>query len=154
MIEITVHIKPACAQRFAALLRTAAELESDRGQAKAYRGAARQIERAPGIRRPAARTQRPAPARPAPSRPASTRPHRYTPRVQRPNGRAIDSRAVERVVTGDHPLPVLSRVEARTACWHLTQLGCPASEIAERVRIAKRTVHRWRAQDRGAVQTR
>lgn len=146
MIEITIRVKPGCAQRFAALLRTAAELEADRGQARSYRGAARRIERAPGIRRPAARTQRPAPARPAPPRP-----HRYTPRVQRPTSRVIDSRAVERVVTGDHPLPVLSRVEARTACWFLTQLGCPASEIAERVRIAKRTVHRWRAEDRQVV---
>jgi hypothetical protein len=154
MIEITIRVKPACAGRLAALLRTAAELEADRGQAKAYRGAARRIERAPGIRRPAARTQRPAPARQKSTRPPATRPHRYTPRVQRPTGRAIDERAVQRVVSGDHPLPVLSRAEARTACWHLTQLGCPASEIAERVRIAKRTVHRWRAEDRQQVTTR
>jgi hypothetical protein len=151
MIEITIRVKPACAARLAAILRTTADLEEDRGQAKAYRGAARRIERTPGIRRPAARTQRPAPARQKSTRPTAPRPHRYTPRVQRPNSRAIDERAVQRVVAGDHPFPVLSRVEARTACWHLTQLGCSASEIAERVRIAKRTVHRWRAEDRQAV---
>jgi hypothetical protein len=133
MIEITLRVKPACAQRFAALLRTAAACETDRGQARAYRGAARSIERAPGIRRPA------------------TRLYHYTPRVQRPQHRAIDEGAVQRVILGERPFPVLTRAEARKACWHLTQLDVPASEIAERVRIAQRTVHRWRAEDRQAV---
>lgn len=143
MIEITVRVKPACAARLAALLRTTAETEPDRGQAKAYRGAARSIERV-------ARTGR---------RPAHTRPHtaatpapiRYTPRVQRPRHGGIDDAAVTRVVLGLRPMPVLSRDEARLACWYLTQHEAPASEIAERVRIAKRTVHRWRAEDREAM---
>lgn len=147
MIEITIRVKPACAARLAALLRTTADLEADRGQAKAYRGAARSIERA-------TRTGR---------RPAHTRPHtpapaprtfRYTPRVQRPQHDGIDETAVTRVVLGLRPLPVLSRDEARLACWYLTQHEAPASEIAERVRIAKRTVHRWRAEDRQAVTSR
>lgn len=130
MIEITIQLKPSSAARFAALLRTAAACETDRGQAKAYRGAARAVERAPGLRRPA---------------------DRYTPRVQRPQHKAIDEGAVQRVILGERPFPVLTRAEARRACWQLTQLDCPASEIAERVRIAQRTVHRWRAEDRQAV---
>lgn len=133
MIEITLRIKPGCARRFADLLRTAAACEPDRGQAKAYRGAARTIERAPGIRRP------------------GSRPYAYTPRVQRPQHDVIDEGALRRVILGERPFPVLTRAEARKACWHLTQLDCPASEIAERVRIAQRTVHRWRAEDRQAV---
>ncbi|MGW3135947.1 hypothetical protein [Streptomyces sp. NPDC001139] len=133
MIEITLRLKPACARRFADLLRTAAASETDRGQAKAYRGAARSIERAPGIRHATAGT------------------YRYTPRVQRPQHKAIDEGALRRVIRGERPFPVLTRAEARKACWHLTQLDCPASEIAERVRIAQRTVHRWRAEDRQAV---
>ncbi|MFF7452152.1 MULTISPECIES: hypothetical protein [unclassified Streptomyces] len=143
MIEITIRVKPACAARLAALLRTTADLETDRGQAKAYRGAARSIERI-------TRTGR---------RPAHTRPHtvaaptpiRYTPRVQRPRHGGIDEAAVTRVVLGLRPMPVLSRDEARLACWYLTQHEAPAGEIADRVRVAKRTVHRWRAEDRQGV---
>ncbi|MFC8515530.1 hypothetical protein [Streptomyces sp. NPDC057257] len=149
MIEITIRLKPSCAHRFAALLRTTALTEPDRGQARAYRGAARRIERTPGLRRPAP-TKRPAPVK----APAAPRPHRYTPRAQRPHHRGIDERAVQRVVLGLRPLPVLSRAEARLACWHLTQHEAPASEIAERIHVAKRTVHRWRAEDRKAVTTR
>lgn len=144
MIEITLRVKPACAHRLAALLRSTAELETDRGQAKALRGAARRIEHA-------TRTEQ-RPARPRPHSAAPTpRPFRYTPRVQRPRHDGIDEAAVTSVVLGLRPLPVLSRDEARLACWYLTQHDAPAGEIAERVRIAKRTVHRWRAEDRKAV---
>ena len=145
MIEITVRVKPSCAVRLAALLRSAADLETDRGQAKAYRGAARRIERLTRTSRRPATQHRPAEPKPTP------RPFRYTPRVVRPNHQVVDESAVMRVVLGLRPLPVLSRDEARLACWHLTQHDAPASEIAERVRIAKRTVHRWRAEDRQAV---
>lgn len=143
MIEITVRLKPGCALRFAELLRDSAATEQDRGQAKAYRGAARQIERlARTGRRPATRTAAQLPA---------AQPIRFTPRVQRPRHEDIDERAVQRVVLGLRPLPELSRNEARLACWYLTRHEAPASEIADRVRIAKRTVHRWRAEDRQAV---
>lgn len=149
MIDVIVRVKPGCAPRVAALLRTAAEIEADRGQAKALRGAARRIERL-------TRTKRTAPRRPpkpkAATRPApAVRPIRYTPRVQRPHHREIDERAVQRVVLGLRPLPVLTRAEARLACWHLTVGGCSAPEIAERLSIAQRTVHRWRAEDQQAV---
>jgi len=158
MIEITIRLKPGRATAFASLLRAIADMESDRGQAKRYRGAARQIERLPKAtrserRRPTRSTSgRPKLARTAPTRPASApRPLRYTPRVQRPKHQEIDEGAVQRVVLGIHPLPVLTREEARLACWHLTGRGCSAPEIAERLFVAQRTVHRWRAEDQQAV---
>lgn len=144
MIEITLRVKPACAARLAALLRTTADLEPDRGQAKAYRGAARRLERVTRTGRRPAHTQPHTPA-------TGPRPIRYTPRIQRPRHQSIDETAVTRVVLGLRPLPLLSRDEARLACWYLTQHEAPASEIAERVRVAQRTVHRWRAEDRQAV---
>jgi DNA-binding NarL/FixJ family response regulator len=145
MIEITVRVKPGCAPRVAALLRTAAEIEADRGQAKALRGAARRIERL-------TRTNRTAPPRRRPEPKTSTaRPIRYRPRVQRPHHPEIDERAVQRVVLGLRPLPVLTRAEARLACWHLTARGCSAPEIAERLCVAQRTVHRWRAEDQAVT---
>ncbi|WP_328436973.1 hypothetical protein OHA71_06655 [Streptomyces sp. NBC_00444] len=127
MIEITIRVKnPDAARRLAALLRTAAADEPHRGQARSFRGVARRLEQL-------------------------TRPIRYTPRASRPAHPGIDEEAVQRAVLGQHPIPVLSRTEARLACWHLTQRQCAAAEIADRIRIAKRTVHRWRAEDREAV---
>ena len=149
MIEITIRLKPGCAADFAALLRTTAAAEPDPGQARHYRGAARQIERQTRARRP--RPQQPAARQRPATRTDSARPIRYTPRVQRPRHRGIDDGAVQRVVEGLRPLPTLSRAEARLACWQLTERGCPAVEIAERIRIAKRTVHRWRAEDQQGV---
>lgn len=154
MIEITIRLKPGRATAFASLLRAAADLETDRGQAKRYRGAARQIERLPKATRSENRHRytRPAPVRAASVRPASApRPLRYTPRVQRPKHPEIDEAAVQRVVLGIHPLPVLTREEARLACWHLTGRGCSAPEIAERLFVAQRTINRWRAEDRQVV---
>ncbi|MFG2780777.1 hypothetical protein ACGFY7_23355 [Streptomyces prunicolor] len=150
MIEITIRLKPGRALHFAALLRAIADLEGDRGQAKHYRGGARQIERHTRTRRP--RPQRPAqrPQRPA-SRTDSVRPFRYTPRVQRPHHPGIDESAVQRVLLGLRPLPILSRAEARLACWHLTGDGCSAPEIARRLSVAQRTINRWRAEDRQAA---
>lgn len=126
MIEITIRVKPACAARLAALLRNCASTEPDRGQAKAYRGAARRLEHA-------------------------TRPVRYMPRTPRPAHREIDEEAVQRVVLGLRPLPQLSRTEARLACLQLTRRQCPALEIADRVQVAPRTVQRWRAEDQKQV---
>lgn len=148
MIEVTIRIKPGRAGAFAALLRRTAAVEPDRGQARAFRGAARRIERLTP-RRPAPRPQRA--AAPAANTP---RPHRYTPRVQRPRHQHIDERAVQRVVSGEQPLPLLTRAEARLACWYLTQRACSAPEIAARIRVAQRTVHRWRSEDRQEVQPR
>lgn len=139
MIQITIRLKPGRANGFADLLRALAAVESDRGQAKAYRGGARQIERATRAK--------PAP-RPAPP---VVRPLRYTPRVQRPKHPGIDEAAVQRVVLGIRPLPVLTRDEARLACWYLTADGCSAPEIADRLTVAQRTVVRWRSEDRQAV---
>ncbi|WP_262058565.1 hypothetical protein [Streptomyces sp. STR69] len=151
MIEITIRLKPGRALHFAALLRTAADLETDPGQAKHYRGAARHIERLPKSRT----LPRRRPGRPTPTRPASgPRPIRYTPRVQRPRHPGIDESAVQCVVLNVHPLPVLSRAEARLACWHLTGRGYSAAEIADRLQVAQRTINRWRAEDRQAVTTR
>ncbi|HTL15110.1 MAG TPA: hypothetical protein VL251_08450 [Thermomonas sp.] len=142
MIEITIRVKPGCAARVAELLRRTAAVEPDRGQARALRGAARRLERLTPRR----------PARQATAPNANTpRPHRYTPRVQRPRHQHIDERAVQRVVLGEQPLPLLTRAEARLACWYLTQRACSAPEIASRVRVAQRTVHRWRAEDRQAA---
>lgn len=143
MIEITIRVRPSCAARLASLLRATAETETSPGQAKTYRGAARRLEQLVRIdRRPA--------AQPRNTR-SGPRPIRYTPQVQRPSNAGVDESAVQRVVLGLRPLPVLSRDEARLACWYLTQHDAPASEIAERVSITKRTVHRWRAEDRQAV---
>lgn len=145
MIEITIRLKPGRAAAFGHLLRALADLESDRGQAKAYRGAARRAEHL-------ARTKpavRPAP-RPV-AEPTGPRPFRYRPQVHRPKHPGIDERAVQRVVLGIRPFPVLSREEARLACWHLTTGGCSAPEIAQRLGVAQRTINRWRAEDRQAV---
>ncbi|MFC9847756.1 hypothetical protein ACFWFF_01400 [Streptomyces sp. NPDC060223] len=126
MIEITVRLKPGRARHFAGLLRTAAAIEADRGQAKAFRGAARHLEHA-------------------------TRPLRYTPPVKRPRHREIDEEAVQRVVRGLRPYPVLSPAEARLACRRLTAARVAASEIADRVRTTQRTVNRWRAEDQAVT---
>lgn len=143
MIEITIRVRPSCAARFAALLRATAQTETSPGQAKAYRGAARRLEQLARVdRRPAAQ---------APDANSGPRPIRYTPQAQRPTYKGVDERAVQRVVLGHRPLPVLTRDEARLACWHLTQQRCSAPEIAERIHVNQRTVHRWRAEDRQAV---
>lgn len=128
MIEITIRLNtPDTARRFAKNLRALAADEAHPGQDRAFRSAAVQLERL-------------------------TRPVRYTPRVQRPKNREIDELAIRRVVRGERPLPVLSRTEARLACLQLTQRGHSAAEVAERIRVVKRTVERWRAEDqRGAV---
>lgn len=127
MIEITVRVKnPAAARALARMLREAAEDELDAGQCRHWRGAARRLEEA-------------------------ARPFRYTPRVQRPKHREIDDEAVRRVVRGDRPLPLLTRSEARLACWHLTVQGRSAAEIAERVDVVQRTVIRWRSEDQGVT---
>lgn len=150
MIDVIVRVKPGCAPRVAALLRTAAEIEADRGQAKALRGAARRIERLTRTNRTTPQRRPPKPK--AATRPAPTiKPIRYKPRVQRPHHPETDERAVQRVVLGLRPFPVLTRAEARLACWHLTARGCSAQEIAERLCVAQRTVHRWRAEDQQAV---
>lgn len=123
MIEVTVRVKnPAAARTLAELLRSVAEAEGDRGQAKCWRGAARQLEQI-------------------------ARPFRYKPKVRRPQHRDIDHEAVRRVVRGDRPLPLLTRDEARLACWYLTARGVAAAEIAERIDVDPRTVWRWRAED-------
>lgn len=127
MIEIPVRVKnPAAARTLAELLRAVAEAESDRGQAKCWRGAARQLEQV-------------------------ARPFRYTPRIQRPRHTGIDHEAVRRVVRGEHPLPLLTRDEARLACWHLTARGRSAAEIAGLVAVSQRTVTRWRTEDQGVT---
>ncbi|MGX1909035.1 hypothetical protein ACWIID_09250 [Streptomyces phaeochromogenes] len=127
MIEITIRLKgPSQARRLATLLRTLADTDPDRGQAKTYRGAARRLEHL-------------------------ARPIRYTPRVQRPAHAELDEEAVQRVVRGHRPLPTLSPTEARIVCWQLTARRCSAAEIAARVGVAPRTVNRWRAEDRQVV---
>ncbi|RPE40222.1 hypothetical protein EDD90_3258 [Streptomyces sp. Ag109_O5-1] len=128
MIEITIRLNtPDSARRFAGHLRALAATEAHRGQARQFRGTARRLEQ---LTRPVLH---------------------YAPRVRRPAHPGIDEGAVQRVVAGHQPFPVLSRDEARLACWHLTQRACPAPEIAARIRVAQRTVHRWRAEDRQAV---
>lgn len=127
MIAVTVRVKdPAAARVLVELLRSAAAAETDRGQARHWRGAARRLE-------------------------SAVRPFRYTPRVQRPTHLGIDDEAVRRVVRGEHPLPLLTRAEARLACWHLTVRGCSAAEIADRVKVVQRTVVRWRSEDQGVT---
>ncbi|RRQ79374.1 hypothetical protein CQW39_09505 [Streptomyces griseofuscus] len=125
MIDVTVRVKsPTAARLLAGLLRQAAADEADRGQARHWRGAARRLDEC--VRLP-----------------------RYAPRVRRPQAAEIDHSAVRRVVTGAHPLPVLTRDEARLACWHLMVNGCSITESAERLGVRPRTVSRWRAEDLG-----
>ncbi|WP_151480651.1 hypothetical protein [Streptomyces albicerus] len=128
MIEITLRLKgPAQARRLATLLRTLADTDPDRGQAKTYRGAARRLEHI-------------------------ARPNRYTStRPPRPAHAELDEEAVQRVVKGLRPLPPLSRAEARIACWRLTARKCSAPEIAARVGVTPRTVNRWRAEDQAVT---
>lgn len=73
------------------------------------------------------------------------------PAVQRPEDEVVDELAVERVVRGQQPYPLLTEPEAREAARQLTAFGASAGEIAERVGVQPRTVHRWRAEDRAAV---
>ncbi|MGY6019540.1 helix-turn-helix domain-containing protein [Streptomyces spinosirectus] len=124
MIELTIQVADfETGRRLVALLREAATTEPHRGQARHYRAAASRLERL-------------------------VRPFRcYRPRVQRPKGERIDELAIQRVVRGDHPLPILSRAEARIACLRLTDRRVSAAEIARRTHIAKRTVQRWRSED-------
>lgn len=125
MIEVTIRLKgPAQGRRLAAQLRALAAIDPDRGQAKMYRGTAKRLERIP--------------------RYATTRP-------TRPAHTELDDEAIERVVKGLLPLPKLSREEARTACFRLTERGCSTSDIAHRVGATERTVTRWRAENRTAV---
>lgn len=127
MIELTIRVSNLeTGRRLAALLRDAAAEEPHRGQARHYRASASRLERL-------------------------TRPFRYTPRVQRPASQEIDELAIRRVVRGEHPLPVLSRTEARIASLHLWRRGVSAAETARRIRVAQRTVVRWRAEDRQAA---
>ncbi|RMB85598.1 helix-turn-helix domain-containing protein [Streptomyces shenzhenensis] len=124
MIEITVSLASIdTARRFARMLHTAADAEPHRGQARSWRRAAARLERF---------------ANPARS---------YRPRVRRPRHSEIDEEAVQRVVHGLRPYPVLSRAEARLACYRMTVAGHSTREIAGRVGIARRTVSRWRAED-------
>jgi DNA-binding CsgD family transcriptional regulator len=128
MIEITIRLKgPAQARRLATVLRTLADTDEDRGQAKTYRGAARRLEHL---------------ARPF--RSTTTRP-------PRPAHTELDEEAVQRAVQGLRPLPMLSRAEARIACWRLTARRCSAREIAERIGVTPRTVNRWRAEDQAVT---
>lgn len=126
MIEITIRVtSQASAHRLAAALRQVAADEDQANQARTYRDAARRLERL-------------------------VRPH-YMPRARRPRHPGVDDEAVRRVVLGQQPLPDLTRDEARLACWVLTKQHASATEIAGRVRVAPRTVYRWRADHQKAV---
>ncbi|WP_228975003.1 helix-turn-helix domain-containing protein [Streptomyces sp. DH12] len=70
------------------------------------------------------------------------------PQVQRPRDPEIDELAVERVVRGYAPYPVLTRQEALEACRRMTEAGLSSRVIAERTGVVRRTVHRWRDEDR------
>lgn len=56
----------------------------------------------------------------------------------------VDLVAVERVVRGDAPLPVLSLGERRVAGWLMLCAGFASGVVAERVGVEVRTVERWR----------
>ncbi|MEV7389577.1 helix-turn-helix domain-containing protein [Streptomyces sp. NPDC091215] len=128
MIEVTIQVADfETGRRLVTLLRDTAAGEPHRGQARHYRAAARRLERLVGPFR------------------------RYAPRARRPRSQQIDDLAIQRVVRGESPLPVLSRTEARIACLRLTDRGVSASEIARRTHIAQRTVQRWRSEDQKAV---
>ncbi|MFI6251466.1 helix-turn-helix domain-containing protein [Streptomyces sp. NPDC051016] len=128
MIEITIQVADfETGRRLVALLRDASASETHRGQARHYQAAAARLDRL-------------------------VRPFRaYAPRAKRPQAQEIDEGAIQRVVHGEQPLPVLSRAEARIACLRLTDRGKSAAVIARRTQIAPRTVQRWRAEDRPAV---
>lgn len=61
----------------------------------------------------------------------------------------IDEIAVERACYGD--VVYLRPAERREATARLTDRGYSSAAIAERLRISRRSVHRWRAKLRGAA---
>lgn len=60
--------------------------------------------------------------------------------------RGLDLVAVDRALSGVPPLPVLTEEEQRHAVATGTERGLSAGELAERLRVAARTVSRWRGE--------
>lgn len=58
--------------------------------------------------------------------------------------RGVDRIAVQRVVDGDRPLPVLQPQEQRVAFDLMARAGLSDREIAKRLGMAERTAVRWR----------
>ncbi|MDX2645070.1 helix-turn-helix domain-containing protein [Streptomyces sp. PA03-1a] len=58
--------------------------------------------------------------------------------------RDVDYVAVQRVVSGDWPLPELQEKEQRVAARLMFQAEVSDKEVARRLGISERTVARWR----------
>lgn len=74
-------------------------------------------------------------------------------RITRSRDVYMDETAVDRVVRGSVPYPVLTLPEVREAARRLTRHGVIAAEIAARAGVTPRTVYRWRAADRTPKET-
>lgn len=72
--------------------------------------------------------------------------HTYRRWVPRP--KEDDPVAVERVLRGEHPLPVLSHADARKVFMVLDAEGKSARAIAGLLHVCAETIHRWRSQRR------
>ncbi|WP_432001548.1 helix-turn-helix domain-containing protein [Streptomyces sioyaensis] len=65
--------------------------------------------------------------------------------------RGIDLVAVQRAKSDPGPCPDLTDEEQLYVCREMTGEGKSASAIAARLRVAERTVTRWRAADEDAL---
>jgi hypothetical protein len=73
-------------------------------------------------------------------------PYRYKRRVRRPADN--DEVAVQRVLSGDHPCPVLSLDDARHVFKIMSARGVSATIIAQRLYCDRATIVRWRREHR------
>jgi FixJ family two-component response regulator len=78
-----------------------------------------------------------------------TSPHSQRWKVERPpDCGEVDEMAVDRVVRGSYPYPVLSESDLPVAWRRLEADGKSARQIAVRLHVATRTVTRWRKRER------
>lgn len=73
-------------------------------------------------------------------------PYVWKRRIKRP--RDDDEIAVQRVLAGDRPYPVLSPADARCVFMHMDARGASAREIANRLYCDQATITRWRRERR------
>lgn len=108
--------------RLTQILRNAAEHELDEDTVKEFRRIARLIVQNSGG------------------------PYAYKQRIKRPKD--DDEVAVQRVLRGERPFPVLSHADARRVFVELNQRGKTARFIAECLYVDRATITRWRRERR------
>jgi hypothetical protein len=77
--------------------------------------------------------------------------HSCRPRTRQSKARTADLHVVDSVVHNRRGVPGLSPADQRLISRKLTALGLPAAEIARIVGRTPRTICRWRAADRAAL---